>query len=1161
MSDLAIGFQSLPAEYQAALLHAQDRLNITITPLHALTGGLSGAYVYLASVLSQDDKQVQHYILKLDRKNEKARSDEIIRHQAAVRLAPPDFAGRYMAQMAFERVEQAGVMVIFYGIAGQSLLQLRPLSAYERQDQIETIFVDTVKHLLVDWNVAHPFGQTIHPQKLLEQWLGFRLEAGAPIETFLEKVCRVPASAPGFLIQDIIYPNPLAYGRSQAAWGKSRPIDALLGFQHGDLNVNNILVKFSKQSATIEDYYLIDFALFKDQMPLLFDLRYLEMSYLNLKQSQVPLAKFIDLLGRYRDVDLLDPHLAPIEMIGVSSAIAAGRAAFGEWVKAAHPSLQDDLWGQYWLAGMAAGLSYCHKAASTDEERLAGLIYAAANLKRYAALFGIPVPAEGKQLYDPAHWAQRQAGGVSATSTEASETRPPGGGETPHNLPAQPTPFIGREEEVRAARKLLTDQAVRLVTLTGPGGTGKTRLGLKLSVDLLDDFPDGVFFIPLAEITETENVIPRIAQLLGVRETSGRPLVESLKDYLRDKTMLLFLDNLEQVIAAAPLVADLLAAAPRLKILVTSRMVMQLRGEHEYAVPTLKTLDPLDLPALQHLVDNESIRLFVDRAQAVNPRFDLTEGNAPAVAQICRRLDGLPLAIELAAARTKILPPQALLERLSSRFSVLTGGARDLPARQQTLLNTLEWSYSLLRKEEQTLFARLGIFAGGFSLDVAEAVCNADGSLDLLECVTALMNNSLLRQEEGLEGQPRFRMLETMREYALEQLKKHAEMAAMQRAHASFYIQKLAQEAGPKLFSKEGTYWLDWIEKEHDNIQTALAWSQNVPEFAEVLAVISIYMSWFWYRRGYYNEGRLWTEQLLAFPTVQGPTRSRAMALMSSSLLALWRADLPTALTRGEESLALFQHLEDEQGLPLGLLGMGIVHINMGHDAAAHPLLVEAQENFLHNGNTYFYGTTMVHLGNVSLGLGKAQEALGWLEKAYQITRELGDNWQISFAVNNLGEVARVQGDYVKARHYYEESEALLRSMGDKADLARLEHNLGCVALHEGNLPKAAAQFNESLKVFRKLGHKRGIAECLASLAGIGAATGQMQPAARLLGAAEAMLASIAGVWWPADRGEINATRAALQAGLGETAYRAEAAAGQAMTLDQVLAGTQNASQ
>jgi tetratricopeptide (TPR) repeat protein len=285
------------------------------------------------------------------------------------------------------------------------------------------------------------------------------------------------------------------------------------------------------------------------------------------------------------------------------------------------------------------------------------------------------------------------------------------------------------------------------------------------------------------------------------------------------------------------------------------------------------------------------------------------------------------------------------------------------------------------------------------------------------------------------------------------------------------------------------------------------------------------------------------------------------MALLSNAWLALWRGDLHTAFARSQESLALWQQLEDENGLPLGLLALGVVHINMGNDAAAHPLLKEAQELFEKNGNTSFYATTLVHLGNVSLGLGKPQESLSWLEKAYPINYELGDNWQISFTLNNFGEVARVQGDYAKAHRYYEESEALLRSMGDKGDLARLVHNLGCVALHEGDLQKAETQFNESLRVFRRLGNKRGIAECLASLAGLNAASGKAQTAARLLGAAETMLESIGGAWWPADRGEINNTRAVLQTSLGETAYLAEWTKGQAMTLEQALANTQNGSQ
>jgi len=404
-------------------------------------------------------------------------------------------------------------------------------------------------------------------------------------------------------------------------------------------------------------------------------------------------------------------------------------------------------------------------------------------------------------------------------------------------------------------------------------------------------------------------------------------------------------------------------------------------------------------------------------------------------------------------------------------------------------------------------------------------------------------------------------MLETMREYALEQLKKSGEMAAMQRAHAGYYIQELAQKAGPNLFSKDGTYSLDWLEKEHDNVQAALAWGLTAPEFGDLLCASSIYLSWFWYRRGYYNEARLWTEQLLASVAVQNPTRARATALLSSGLLAIWRGDLPNALSRCEESVALFQRLEDEHGLPFGLLGLGIAHINRGSDNDAYPLLKEAQQLFKEDGNNYFLANTMVHLGNVSLGLGKPEETLELLEKALPITYQMGDNWQVSFALNNFGEVARVQGDYARARRYYEESEALLRSMGDKGDLARLVHNLGCVALHEGDLAAAEAQFNESLKMFRKLANKRGIAEALASLAGLSAASGQAQPAARLLGAAEAMLESIEGAWWPADRGEINHTREMLQSSLGEAAYRAEWTAGRTMTLDQVLANAQHAGQ
>ena len=405
-------------------------------------------------------------------------------------------------------------------------------------------------------------------------------------------------------------------------------------------------------------------------------------------------------------------------MSGVSAVIGSARSAFAEWVTENHPSLHDDLWGQYWLAGVAAGLSYCHKPGLSDEQRLAGLIYAAANLKRYAATFKLPLPTNVELLYDENQFDKDSPGTVKAKRSK-------------HNLPAQPTPFIGRTSQIAVLKDLILNPDVHLVTLIGPGGTGKTRLSLQVAQEVLDHFPDGVFFVPLADDTNSDQFISRVAQQLEVRE-GGRPLLENIKDYLRDKHLLLVLDNFEQLVSAAPVVGELLAAAPQLKIITSSRIALQLHGEREYPVP------PLDLPqagnesALENLLENESVLLFVGRAQAVHPNFALTMDNASAVAEICRRLDGLPLALELAAARVKLLPPQAILSRLDDRLKLLTGGARDLPSRHQTLRNTLEWSYSLLNEEEKTLYARLSVFVGGFTLEAVEPICNAEKKFDIL---------------------------------------------------------------------------------------------------------------------------------------------------------------------------------------------------------------------------------------------------------------------------------------------------------------------------------------------------------------------------------------------------------------------------------------------
>src|SRR6201988_2539408 len=397
----------------------------------------------------------------------------------------PEFTRAHIAELVFDRVEHEGVIAIFYRIAGQSLLKYLPLSKYERQSQLKTIFAQTNTVLLNEWNDNSTFEQTVHPQKVLQTWLGFRLEAGGNIERFLQDTCGVNPDIAGLLINGHVFPNPLLNARKPEAWGKARAIDIVTGFLHGDLNTNNILIKFSDNKEEIEGYYLIDFALFKDQMPLLYDQRYLEMSYLMHAMSQVTFAKCVNFLTLLAVADVPDPHKVPIEMSGVSGVIGSARSAFSTWVQENHPSLHDDLWGQYWLAGVAAGLTYCHKTGLADEQRLAGLIYAAVNLRRYAATFKLPPPTNVQLLYDESQFDPDSHGTPKAKNLH-------------HNLPAQPTPFIGRTTQIAALKELILNPDVRLVTLIGPGGTGKTRLSLQVAQEIIDQFPDGVFFVPLA---------------------------------------------------------------------------------------------------------------------------------------------------------------------------------------------------------------------------------------------------------------------------------------------------------------------------------------------------------------------------------------------------------------------------------------------------------------------------------------------------------------------------------------------------------------------------------------------------------------------------------------------------------------------------------------
>lgn len=1144
MPELTTDFQSLPEEFHYIVRLAQDTYKITVAPLQLLVGGWSGAVVYLVSVSSNETRRVEHCILKLDRKSKNARSDEVVRHNTVMSRATPEFARKHIAELVYDRVEHEGAIAIFYRIAGQSLLNYLPLSKYERQNQLKVMFAQTNTVLLDEWNDSLNFEQAVHPQKVLHTWLGFRLDAGGNTERFLRETRGVNPDIAGLLINGHVYPNPLLYARKSESWGAARVIDVATGFIHGDLNANNILVKFADDKESLDGYYLIDFALFKENMPLLYDQRYLEMSYLIHAMSQVSFTKCVNFLTLLAVADVPDPQKVPIEMSGVSAVIGAARSAFAAWVEANHPSLHDDLWGQYWLAGVAAGLSYTHKAGQPDEQRLAGLIYAAANLKRYATIFKLPMPTSVELLYD-----ENQINEDSQNTSKARQTK--------NNLPVQPTPFIGRTKILAAVKELLMSTETRLVTLLGPGGTGKTRLSLQVAQDLLDRFSNGVYFVPLADDTDAAQFISRVAKQLEVRE-GGRPLLENVKDFLRDKQMLLVLDNFEQLVSAAPVVADLLAAASQLKIIASSRIALNLHGERGFPVPPLELPQTEDGLTMEDLLGNESILLFVGRAQAVNPNFTLTKDNAFAVAEICRHLDGLPLALELAAARIKLLQPQAILARLDDKLKLLTGGSRDLPMRQQTLRNTLEWSYDLLDQNEKTLYARLSVFVGGFTFEAAESVCNVEGKLDILEGLTSLVNNSLLRQEETSDGASRFKMLETIRVYALERLTMSGELEEYRAGHAQYYGSIILNQAGPQIYSSNSLHWLNWFEQELDNIRATLSWGLSSPQGIQLGPGLIFMLFWFWYRRGQFMEGLEWADKYLAVAEVQNTPLLRALALASSGVMALWQGKQDIALSKLQEAFPIVQMLGDERLVAMTRMGNGIAFINMGRDCDAQPLLEQSSQFFKKTDQLYFYAITLVHLGNAELGLGHLEKARAYHEEALAEARSIDENWLISFALNNLGEVARTQGQFDLARKYYEECEALLRNTGDKGDVARFVHNLGYIAQHEEEFELAESQFRKSLTMFRRLGNRRGIAECLAGLAGLKAQQGQIEWGATLLSAAESILKITGGAWWPADRVEVERNLEMLRSALTTDRFSNAQRNGAAMNIDQAIAFASN---
>lgn len=725
----------------------------------------------------------------------------------------------------------------------------------------------------------------------------------------------------------------------------------------------------------------------------------------------------------------------------------------------------------------------------------------------------------------------------------------------PHNLPPEPTSLVGRAQEAAAVRELLLRSDARLVTLIGPGGTGKTRLSLQVAADLLDHFEHGAYFVALAAVTDADRVPSTIAQTLNISEQGSKPLLHTLKDYFRDKQMLLVLDNFEQVTTAAPLVVELLDAAPKLRILVSSRAALRVYGEKEFLVPPLRLPELSQLPSLEQLTQYEAVQLFIERAQDVKPDFLVTNENAPAVAEICHRLDGLPLAIELAATRIRLLPPSALLARLSSRLKLLTSGARNLPTRQQTLRGAIDWSYNLLDAGEQRLFRRLGIFVGGCTLEAAEAVCNADGDLavDLLDGIESLVEKSLLRQIETASGEPRFIMLQTIWEYAAEQLAESDEAAAVERHHTSFFL-TLAEAADPQLKGPQQVEWLERLETEHDNLRAALRRARENGD-AETSLRLSSALAWFWRLRGHLSEGSAWLEGALAL-TNGSEHGSAWLGSMLSGLatLTMLQGQLPAARRYVQQSRVLFQVTKDIHGLAFALRTLGLINLFQGDTPAANAALEESFTLYQMSGDTWGVGMSLMILGMGALKQGDYATARARFEESLTRFRQAGDPWFTAVLLNNLGDLARMEGDNGRATILYDESLALFRKTGSKRDIAASLHNLAYVAHNQNDHQRAAQLFEESLARQQELGNQEGVTECLAGFARLAATHGKLGAAARLFGAVAALRQAIGALAWPAGTTEYEQNVARVREQLDAPTFASTWAEGQMMTLDEAVA-------
>jgi predicted ATPase/serine/threonine protein kinase len=726
----------------------------------------------------------------------------------------------------------------------------------------------------------------------------------------------------------------------------------------------------------------------------------------------------------------------------------------------------------------------------------------------------------------------------------------------PTNIPVPRTGFVGREKEVAAAKELLLRQDVRLVTVTGPGGIGKTRLAVEVASGLIERFPGGVHFVPLSPLSDPGLIASVIVQTLGIREAGSQSPLEILKENLQHSwraPMLLLLDNFEHLVQAAPTVAELLVMGPHLKILVTSRAALHVYGEHEFPVPPLALPDPRSMPPVEFLSQYPAVALFVQRAVAAKPDFELNRENAPAVTEICTRLDGLPLAIELAAARVKVLSPSSMLSRLASRLQLLTGGARDLPQRQQTLRAAMDWSHALLSAAEQKLFRRLSVFVGGCNLEGVEAVCDTKSDLDfdLLDGMASMVDKSLAQQAEQANGESRFVMLETIREYALEKLEASGEEALTKRAHAAYCL-VLAEEEPTEQSGPEGAEWPGRFALEHDNFRAGLEWLTETGD-AEWGLRLGAALFRFWETREYLAEGRVRLGKLLKLAGAEAPTKARARALFAAGVLAGEQGDYVSADTLIRESLDIARQLRDKKGVAVSLNALAVFARDRGDVAVAQSLLEESLVLWTELGDLKAVARSLSNLANVAKLQGDYDRVRALYAECLSIFRGLGDQTGVAWSLNYQGDVARDQGDSAAARTLYEQGLAIFRELGDRWGIAGTLADLGSLAREQRNYSGAHSLYRESIKIFQELEHKRGIARLLECFACSAAAQLEAERSLRLAGAAAALRQSIGAPLTPAEQAKLESTLDPARQVLTNTAGTTAWLEGWAMPVEKAI--------